>query len=219
MEQNIGSHLEALRLSCGFSLREAAKRSGLSHGYIRDVELGVNRKNGSQIVPMPQTLRKFAAAYCTDYNQLMRIAGHVLAPEIEECLYEFIELDLSLVLFIQVEEDNRVTYHLQSSVFTEVKSLTEYMQLEKKLESLAFIRVKSGLFANLSNIRAFDKTTTRIYFDESLTGKFLELSWSRAQKYCRAITQAVQMNSNLALEVRMEKPSKKPRMTIRNIVT
>lgn len=218
MEQNIGTHLEALRLSCGFSLREAARRSGLSHGYIRDVELGVNRKNGAQIVPMPQTLRKFADAYRADYNLLMRIAGHVHTPEVEESPFEFIELDLSSVLFIQVDEDNRVNYHLQSSVYIEEKSLTEYMMLEEKLEAASFLRVHSGIYANLGHVRALDEKTGRIYFDNRMAGKYVEISWIRVQKYHSTISRAIAKNNELNMEIKMGSASKQA-MVIRNIVS
>ncbi|MGU3473148.1 helix-turn-helix domain-containing protein [Paenibacillus sp. D51F] len=217
MNQNIGQHLEALRMSCGYSLREAAKRSGLSHGYIRDVELGVNRKSGAQMIPMPQTLRKFADAYRANYNDLMRIAGHFETTLNNERPYELIEIDLNRVLYIQVDEDNRVNYHMQDSVFTEGKSLHEYMILEEKLENAGFSRVQSGIYANLNQARTFDEKNGRIFFDENMAGKFVEISWIRAQKFRSSIKRAIANNNNLNMEIKIECNSKLS-MVIRNIV-
>lgn len=217
MEQSIGAHLQALRLSRGFSLRDAAKRSGLSHGYIRDVELGVNRKNGTQIVPMPQTLRKYALAYRTDYTQLLKIAGHLQEAEIDEAPFESIELDLSLVLFIQVDKENHVNYHLSSTVFTEIKSLTEYISLEEKLENTNFLRLQYGIYTNLEHIRAFDIQANRIYFDKCMVGKYVELSWIHAQKHFNVISRAIAKNNNSTMQTNLDKPPELS-MVIRNIV-
>lgn len=69
--------LEELRQNKKFTLREAAEKSGLSHAYIRDLELNKNRKTGQAIIPSPQALQKLAAAYDYSYEELMKLAGFV----------------------------------------------------------------------------------------------------------------------------------------------
>jgi transcriptional regulator with XRE-family HTH domain len=217
MEQNIGSHLEALRLSCGYSLREASKKSGLSHGYIRDVELGVNRKSGSQIIPMPQTLRKFGYAYGANFNDLMRIAGHIGTEETEEKTYDLVELNLFSVLYVQVDEYNHVNYHLLDRVYTEEKSLHEYMILEEQLESNHFLRTHIGIYANLNQIRAFDEKNSRIFFDERLAGKYVDIPWLRASKFRSDINRAIEKNNNMDMEIKLQ-PKNKLSMIVRSIM-
>jgi transcriptional regulator with XRE-family HTH domain len=216
MDHTIGSYLEALRKSCGYSLREAGKRSGLSHGYIRDVELGLNRKSGAQIIPMPQTLRKFADSYRADYFELMRIAGHIEQTHNNEKIFELVETDLNSLLYIQVDENNRINYHMPDIIYTEEKSLHEYMILEEKLENSSFTRVQSGIYANLNQIRFFDEKNSRIFFSEKMAGKFVEITWIRAQKTRSEINRAIARNSGLDIELQMEIP--KVSMVIRNII-
>lgn len=70
----LGRKLEELRGKK--SLRVAAEETGLSHSYIRDVELGVNRATKAPIHPSPDTLRKLANCYRYSYEELMRLAGY-----------------------------------------------------------------------------------------------------------------------------------------------
>lgn len=65
------------------TLREAAEKSGLSHTYIRDLELGVNRKTKTPINPSPETLKRLASAYNYDYNELMKKAGYIDQLELD----------------------------------------------------------------------------------------------------------------------------------------
>lgn len=83
MNNEFGVFLEKLRGK--MSLREAANKSGLSHTYIRDLELGVNRVTKTPIRPTPDTLRKLSKAYNYKFDELMRMAGFIeeveLSPE------------------------------------------------------------------------------------------------------------------------------------------
>ncbi|MFF0831059.1 helix-turn-helix domain-containing protein [Brevibacillus sp. NPDC003359] len=69
--------IEELRLNKKYTLRQAAHKSGLSHAYIRDLELNKNRKTGLPIIPTPQALQKLASAYDGSYDELMKLAGFV----------------------------------------------------------------------------------------------------------------------------------------------
>lgn len=206
MNDNLGSHLKKLRLSCNYSLRKAAQLSGLSHGYIRDVELGGKRTNGI-IVPMPQTLRKFAEAYDTSFDELMLLAGH-LDSEIEfKPSYTFIEIDLHTVLFVEVDNENKINYHLANETLSEEKSLHDYTLLEEKLEQHNFIRVHSGTFANLKHIRFFDEDNGRIYFSADGQGKYISITWMTASKYKNILKRAVARNNNNGMNISEPEPS------------
>lgn len=214
MDISIGKYLEYLRLSCGYSLRHAAKKTKLSHGYIRDVELGNNRSSGSEIIPMPQTLKKFADAYSASFDELMSIAGHVYTAPKQE--FEFIELDFSTVMYIEVDCNNNVIYHAENCNYIEYKSLHDYVLFEEQLEKNSFLRVQSGLYANLFKIKSYDSSTGRLYFSENTDGLFIKLNWVKAANLNKIILRAIKNNSDCydySVDVRSF------RKIIRNIVT
>lgn len=64
------------------ALRDVAEMSGLGHTYIRDVELGINRKTGKKITPSSETIKKFADAYGLDYYDLLDKAGIINLAEL-----------------------------------------------------------------------------------------------------------------------------------------
>jgi repressor LexA len=84
MINSLGKHLEGIRAERKLSLREVSELCGLSYTYIRDIELGVNRKNKKEVTPSPSTLKKLADAYKVDYYGLLEIAGIVNEREIKE---------------------------------------------------------------------------------------------------------------------------------------
>ena len=211
MKYPIGKYLEYLRLACGYSLREAAKRTQLSHGYIRDVELGDKRVSGNAIVPRPKTLQKFANAYSVPFNELMEIAGH-LPSEID---IEFIELQLEKVLYLEVNCNNTMVYHLEDTTFLSEKlALHDFIKFEEQLECDNFLRIQSGVYANLKKIKFFDKKKGMIYFNHNLEGKSLSISWIRASKLASIIEDAIMENSNV-----VSVPTKNFKRVIRNIVS
>lgn len=215
MEISIGKYLEYLRMSCGYSLRDAAKKTNLSHGYIRDVELGDNRSAGSQIIPMPQTLKKFADAYTASFDELMRIAGHIHSdPQLE---FEFIELDFSTILYVEVDYNNNIIYHGDSCRYIERKSLHDFIIFEEQLENNRFLKVQGGLYANLIKIKAYDSKSGRLYFKENMEGHYLELSWIRASKIRKIISNAISKNTEKNLEPSLN--SNSFTKIIRNIVS
>ncbi len=79
MSKSLGQFLEQLRGK--MTLREAAAKSGLSHTYIRDIELGVNRKTKAPIKPSPETLKSLAKAYDYPFIDLMKKAGHLQSED------------------------------------------------------------------------------------------------------------------------------------------
>ena len=56
----LGSQLAARRMALGLSLREVAKRAGLSHTHIRDMELGTR-------LPSLDTLQRLSTALACSF--------------------------------------------------------------------------------------------------------------------------------------------------------
>lgn len=79
--QDLGRILKDLRGK--LSLREAAKRSGLSYSYISSLENGKHPRTGAPINPTPDILRNLSNAYNYPYEELMKVAGY-LSDEGEE---------------------------------------------------------------------------------------------------------------------------------------
>lgn len=65
------------KLRGNLSLREVAKRSGLSYSYISSLEKGKHPKTGAPINPTPETLKSLSKVYNYDYNKLMKMAGYI----------------------------------------------------------------------------------------------------------------------------------------------
>lgn len=84
----LGSFLKQLRGNMTY--REAAERSGLSHAYIRYLELGKRPGSNTPINPSPEMLKGLAKAYNHSYKDLMQRAGYAYeetedeVPETEE---------------------------------------------------------------------------------------------------------------------------------------
>lgn len=63
------------------ALRAAAKKTGLSHGYISILEKGSDPRTGSPINPSPETLRSYSKGYNYPFEHLMEVSGY---SEIEQ---------------------------------------------------------------------------------------------------------------------------------------
>lgn len=128
MRSELGKYLEGLRGKR--SLREIAERSGLSHTYIRDLELGVNRVTKTPIRPTPETLMKLSEAYKSDYNEIMRIAGYIEESKEDAYAPPKSKLDLAVE---RIEHDFNVSIIDDPLI---MKSLENY------IEELASIKKK-----------------------------------------------------------------------------
>lgn len=186
----LGTYLEKLRISYGYSLHAAARKCGLSHGYIRDVEKGVNRNNCSQLIPKPNTLKKFAQAYNADFNVLMHLAGYSVETVKDE--FEFVEIELSSINYIRVNAYNEIEYHLDSEAHLEKKPLYDYLLLETKLEKIDFLRIESGLFVNLRQIKDLRFPERKIQF----VNKCITLTWIQFTKHNKILKRALEKNSS-----------------------
>lgn len=90
MSNELGKFLEELRGK--LSLRVAAEKSGLSHTYIRDLELGLNRKTKAPIRPSADTLKQLAEAYNYPVSELLKKAGYL--DDIHETISDKDERDI-----------------------------------------------------------------------------------------------------------------------------
>lgn len=66
------------------SLREASKRTGLSHTYLGIIEKGYDPRSGKPVKPTPETLKLLSEAYDYPYEKLMEIAGYLEGENREE---------------------------------------------------------------------------------------------------------------------------------------
>jgi transcriptional regulator with XRE-family HTH domain len=93
---NIGDFLRQLRGKMPY--REAAEKSGLSHSYIRYLEMGRRPGSNTPINPTPETLKSLSKAYNYSYDALMKLAGYIDGEgKLKDSEDEFIEgIDLEL---------------------------------------------------------------------------------------------------------------------------
>lgn len=66
------------------SLRDAAKKTGVSHTYLSILEKGYDLRSKNPIKPTPETLRLISAAYAYSYVELLKLAGYMDEAEMEE---------------------------------------------------------------------------------------------------------------------------------------
>lgn len=59
------------------SLRDAAKRIGISHTYLDTIEKGYDKRSGKPVNPSPETLKMISKAYNYSYEKLMKAAGYI----------------------------------------------------------------------------------------------------------------------------------------------
>ncbi len=67
----VGRELERARKGLGWSLRRAEEESGVSNGYISQIERG-------EVEPSPEVLRKLGKAYGIPFAVLMEAAGYIM---------------------------------------------------------------------------------------------------------------------------------------------
>lgn len=59
------------------SLRDVAKRAGISHSQISNLEKGIDSRTGNPVKTSPETLKALASAYDYPYGKLMELAGYI----------------------------------------------------------------------------------------------------------------------------------------------
>lgn len=105
---DFGRHIRELRKSKNLSLREAARRSEISHPYLSQIETGKNTN------PTPNIIKKLSNGLNVPYMQLMNKAGYtdyrydIIAEStgIDTLLYND-----SRDLYVLLKEDSNLYYN------------------------------------------------------------------------------------------------------------
>jgi transcriptional regulator with XRE-family HTH domain len=165
LTSGFGAFLESLRGN--LSLRAAAKLSGLSHAYIRDLELERNRSTNDKIIPSPETLRRLAKAYDYPYLELYKKAGFIEAVE-ENVMTDITKVSFETLWYVKIERD-----HILCCIegCKHKITLNDYFEFANFLESLKvnqFIRIDANLYASFKHIRYYEEKTGRIYFSDQM---------------------------------------------------
>ncbi|MCX7749091.1 MAG: helix-turn-helix domain-containing protein [Clostridia bacterium] len=74
---NLGELFRQIRINKNWSIREAAKKMGISYSYLSILEKGVDPRTGKDSNPKPDTLRIISKAYDYPYEDLMKAAGYI----------------------------------------------------------------------------------------------------------------------------------------------
>jgi transcriptional regulator with XRE-family HTH domain len=196
---NFGKFLESLRGS--ISLREAAKKSGLSHAYIRDLELEKNRSTNEKITPSPDTLQKLSNAYGYPYKELMIKAGHLVEQDFLTSAAEVeIEIDLTQVYFIEIGMKEILYGNQHAKLKKSIDSLRDFSHFLDDLDEHGFKKVDADMYVNFNCIRNYDERSGSLYFDVSDKGLSVTMSALRQRKYHDLILRKLANNNQTSLE-------------------
>jgi transcriptional regulator with XRE-family HTH domain len=200
--EGFGKFLESLRGK--MSLREAAHKSGLSHAYIRDLELERNRSTNEKIKPSPVTLKKLSDAYNYSYTELMDKAGYL---EKEDMQHAGIEIPIQDVLFIEVSM-KEITYHTHlGRLNRSVNSLIDFSDFLDKLEEQGFKKMDTDLFVNLNHVQKYVEKEGKLYFDSLGLGKHVVIAAIRQKKYHEILIRSVARNTGVSLGYQFDRNS------------
>lgn len=204
---SFGKFLEQLRGK--LSLRKAATKSGLSHAYIRDLELGRNRSTNDVIKPSPDTLRKLSQAYDFSYTELLIKAGYL---EEEPCSQSLTEFNLRDVWYVEFGTKD-IRYHMSDRIDRQnVDSLLQFTSLLETLQDHDFIKLDTHLFVNLRKIKKYAPQEGKLYFDSIDEGKFVTMAMLAQRKFHLLLMEAVAANSGTQPSVGTCPQSLKPKL-------
>jgi transcriptional regulator with XRE-family HTH domain len=71
----VGDYLKGVRLDKGWSVRDAAKRLGVSATRLEEVEVGISRTTGKKTIPGLEVLSKAAKGYDVSIGLLMEMSN------------------------------------------------------------------------------------------------------------------------------------------------
>ncbi|MCY9667371.1 helix-turn-helix transcriptional regulator [Paenibacillus alginolyticus] len=200
--EGFGKFLESLRGK--MSLREAAHKSGLSHAYIRDLELERNRSTNEKIKPSPVTLKKLSDAYNFSYTELMEKAGYLEKEDVHANNEQEL-VPMSDTLFIEVST-KEITYHTRiGKVSRSVTSLLDFSHFLDKLEEQGFKKMDTDLFVNLNHVQKYIEKEGKLYFDPLGVSKFVVIAAIRQKKYHDLIIRSVTKNTGMGLEFQYDR--------------
>lgn len=214
--EGFGKFLESLRGK--MSLREAANKSGLSHAYIRDLELERNRSTNEKINPSPVTLKKLSDAYNIPYTDLMEKAGYLELDAVSPTASKQSDLSepvsMSDTLYIEVST-KEITYHTRiERISRSVNSLLDFSLFLDKLEEQGFKKMDTDLFVNMNHVQKYIEKEGKLYFDSLGISKFVVIAAIRQKKYHDLIVRSVARNTGIGLEFHYDRTaSDSPRIS------
>jgi transcriptional regulator with XRE-family HTH domain len=199
LTNSFGKFLEELRGNT--SLRKAANKSGLSHAYIRDLELGRNRTTNDVIKPSPDTLRKLSQAYHYPYTELLMKAGYL-----EEETTSSVLINIQLLDILYVEFGIKHIRYYARDGFSEqmVDSLVEFTTLIETLHEQNFIKLDTHLFVNMNKIKKYAPSEGKLYFDSEGKGLFVTIAALPQKKYHQSILDYIAANTGVSSDVGSE---------------
>ncbi|MGB9808654.1 MAG: helix-turn-helix domain-containing protein [Caldanaerobacter sp.] len=89
----LGELIKKFREENKMSLREFAKKAGLSHSYINNLENGIDPRSGKEVMPTIETLKKIAQAMNMELNDLLKQIGYIKAEKSREWQPQLTEKD------------------------------------------------------------------------------------------------------------------------------
>jgi SOS regulatory protein LexA len=132
MPKEFGSYLKKLRLESGLTIRQLEEKSGVSNGYLSQLE------NGKRGLPKPDILRKIHEPLGVDYDELMEKAGYIssetrtdLLPETlqtmdsYEALQELIENAAEIFTNSVYGEDGKLKGNFRQYLLSQAEDITE----------------------------------------------------------------------------------------------
>jgi transcriptional regulator with XRE-family HTH domain len=194
-----GKFLESLRGS--MSLREAAKKSGLSHAYIRDLELEKNRSTNEKITPSPDTLQKLSNAYGYLYKDLMIKAGHLVELDFSTPAAPVeIEIDLTRIYYIEIGMKEILYFDQTNKLSKNIHSLRDFSCFLDTLDEHGFKKVDADRYVNFYYIRKYDEQGGRLFFDRDGSGISVTMSAMRQRKHHHLILRQIANNNESTVE-------------------
>ncbi|GGI45743.1 hypothetical protein GCM10008018_13680 [Paenibacillus marchantiophytorum] len=202
--EGFGKFLESLRGK--MSLREAAHKSGLSHAYIRDLELERNRSTNEKINPSPITLKKLSDAYNISYTDLMSKAGYLeneQEPKAESGEQD--QVEMADTLFIEVSTKEMIYHTRLGQLSRSVNSLLDFSHFLDQLEEQGFKKMDTDLFVNLNHVQKYVEREGKLYFDPLGVGKYVVIAAIRQKKYHDLLIRSVARNTGKGLEYQYDR--------------
>lgn len=127
---SFGDELKKIRESRGMTVNQLAMYSGVSSASISRYE------TGDRGIPKPPTLEKLSKGLKIDYNELMKIAGHLRGEddakkEAAEKLAEYLELDLT-----NEEIKERITFKVDNLTLSdaEVDEFIDWVRVKRLMK-------------------------------------------------------------------------------------
>jgi transcriptional regulator with XRE-family HTH domain len=192
---HFGKFLETLRGK--LSLRKVASKSGLSHAYIRDLELGRNRTTNDVIKPSPDTLRKLSQAYQYPYTDLLIKAGYL--EEVSSSQTSF-QIHLDNIWYVEFGIKS-IQYVSPDGIMEEnVESLVAFTSFIEALTDHHFVKLDMHLFVNLNKIKKYAPSEGKLYFNDYEEGPSVTIAAMPQKKYHQTLLEYEARNIGFVME-------------------